>query len=94
LTRAHRPQAGGNGGALETRAPAGLARLFRHPVLDWNLFSALQPRLDHREVRRAIRRSSDLRSASDARLGGGEWLKQGCCEALRLMPLSQAAVAA
>ncbi|KIZ06272.1 hypothetical protein MNEG_1675 [Monoraphidium neglectum] len=46
--------AGGNGGALETRAPAGLARLFRHPVLDWNLFSALQPRLDHRELPQAL----------------------------------------
>jgi len=44
-------QAGGNGGALETRVPAGLARLFRHPRLDWNLYSALQQLLGDREVR-------------------------------------------
>ncbi|KAI8470464.1 MAG: GMC oxidoreductase-domain-containing protein [Monoraphidium minutum] len=43
-------EAGGNGGAMETRVPAGLTRLFRHPSLDWNLFSSLQPALEHREV--------------------------------------------
>ncbi|GBF88787.1 choline dehydrogenase [Raphidocelis subcapitata] len=43
-------ESGGNGGALETRVPAALARLFRHPTLDWNLFSALQARLGEREV--------------------------------------------
>lgn len=43
-------EAGGAGGALETRVPAGLARLFRHPKLDWNLFSAVQQALGAREV--------------------------------------------
>jgi hypothetical protein len=43
-------QAGGNGGAWETTVPAALSKLFKHPTLDWNLFSTLQKRLD-KEVR-------------------------------------------
>lgn len=31
--------------------PAGLTRLFQHPVLDWNLFSTKQQPLTDREVR-------------------------------------------
>eukprot|EP00877_Chromochloris_zofingiensis_P006299 jgi/Chrzof1/1922/Cz10g26120.t1 len=43
-------EAGGNGGPLETRVPAGLPRLFKHPVFDWNLNSIMQPPLGSREV--------------------------------------------
>jgi len=45
-----RMQAGGDGGALETRVPAALTRLFQHPVLDWNLFSTKQMPLKDRKV--------------------------------------------
>lgn len=45
------PQAGGDGGQLVSVVPAGLTRLFQHPTLDWNLFSARQQPLTDREVR-------------------------------------------
>lgn len=31
--------------------PAGITRLFKHPVLDWGLNTLLQPQLSTREVR-------------------------------------------
>lgn len=43
-------QAGGNGDALEVAVPAGLTRLFKHPVLDWGLHSVNQKQLAARDV--------------------------------------------
>lgn len=38
-------QAGPSGDALEIAVPAGLTRLFKHPVLDWGLMSRTQKKL-------------------------------------------------
>jgi hypothetical protein len=46
-----RAQAGPSGDALEIAVPAALTRLFRHPTLDWGLFSKSQKELKQREVR-------------------------------------------
>lgn len=43
-------QAGPSGDALEIAVPAGLTRLFKHPVLDWGLMSKTQQQLGAREV--------------------------------------------
>uniref|UniRef100_A0A7S0S699 Glucose-methanol-choline oxidoreductase N-terminal domain-containing protein n=1 Tax=Chlamydomonas leiostraca TaxID=1034604 RepID=A0A7S0S699_9CHLO len=43
-------EAGGSADALEIAIPAGLTKLFRHPTLDWGLFSVNQKPLDKREV--------------------------------------------
>ena len=43
-------QAGPSGDALEIAVPAGLTRLFKHPVLDWGLMSRTQQNLYAREV--------------------------------------------
>lgn len=43
-------EAGGPGGPLYTRVPAGLARLFRHPFLDWGLNTLSQKQLNGREI--------------------------------------------
>jgi choline dehydrogenase-like flavoprotein len=47
------PQAGGGGDHLEVKVPAGITRLFKHPVLDWGLQTLLQKQLNTREVRGA-----------------------------------------
>lgn len=60
-------EAGVNGGPLETRVPAGLTRLFRHPVLDWNLFTVVQPQL-RREVYNARGKLLGGSSATNATL--------------------------
>jgi len=43
-------EAGPSGDALEIAVPAGLTRLFRHPVLDWGLMTKTQPQLAAREI--------------------------------------------
>lgn len=43
-------EAGRNGGAWETQVPAALSKLFKHPTLDWNLFSTPQQKLEKKEV--------------------------------------------
>ncbi len=43
-------QAGGGSDSLEVSVPAGIARLFKHPVLDWGLNSVGQTALQSREV--------------------------------------------
>ncbi|KAL6758730.1 GMC oxidoreductase-domain-containing protein [Haematococcus lacustris] len=43
-------EAGPSGDSLEIGVPAGIARLFRHPVLDWGLNSSTQKPLTSREV--------------------------------------------
>ncbi|GIL70388.1 hypothetical protein Vretimale_3577 [Volvox reticuliferus] len=43
-------EAGPSGDAMEVAVPAGIARLFAHPVLDWGLSSVTQPQLVAREI--------------------------------------------
>jgi hypothetical protein len=52
--RVHLMQAGPSGDALEITVPAGLSRLFKHPVLDWGLMTKTQQSLFSREVRNAV----------------------------------------
>lgn len=53
-------QAGGGSGALEVKVPAGITRLFKHPVMDWALNSLTQKQLTDKEVRRGGRRARSL----------------------------------
>lgn len=43
-------EAGGSGDPLEVAIPAGLTRLFKHPILDWGLNTLTQRQLKDREV--------------------------------------------
>ena len=43
-------EAGPSGDALEVAVPAGIARLFAHPVFDWGMSSLTQKQLVAREV--------------------------------------------
>ncbi|KAF8065553.1 alkJ [Scenedesmus sp. PABB004] len=61
-------EAGGNGGDLTSVVPAGLTRLFQHPTLDWNLFSARQQQLSDREVYLARGKTLGGSSATNATL--------------------------
>ena len=61
-------EAGGPGGALETRPPAGLSRTFLHPRLDWALYSTPQQALGPREVYLARGRTLGGSSATNATL--------------------------
>lgn len=47
-------QAGPPGDAIEVAVPAGISRLFAHPVLDWGMSSLTQQQLIAREVRSGI----------------------------------------
>jgi hypothetical protein len=47
-------QAGGAKKASEVTIPAGLTKLFNHPIFDWGLFSGLQEQLRTREVSAAF----------------------------------------